>query len=68
MTAWNYETAIAELETLIHQLETGELPLEQVFQKFETATQHLQQCEAFLQQGQTQMTLQIETLTPPDSP
>ncbi|MGB0562840.1 MAG: exodeoxyribonuclease VII small subunit [Spirulinaceae cyanobacterium] len=61
-TDWNYEAAIAEIETVLAQLETGDLPLEAVFSQFETAVTQLQQCETFLSQGQARLDLLIETL------
>lgn len=60
---WNYEAAIAEIETIIAQLESGELPLETVFDQFEVAVAQLKQCEHFLNQGQERLDLLIETLT-----
>ncbi|MEM8638862.1 MAG: exodeoxyribonuclease VII small subunit [Cyanobacteria bacterium P01_G01_bin.54] len=59
---WNYETAIAEIETILSQLESGDLPLEAVFSQFETAVGQLKACEAFLNHGQTRLDLLIETL------
>ncbi|NEO27722.1 MAG: exodeoxyribonuclease VII small subunit [Kamptonema sp. SIO4C4] len=60
--SWNYEDAVSEVETIIQQLETGQLPLEEVFSQFEVAVQQLRHCETFLQQGQERMELLIETL------
>lgn len=60
---WNYETTVDQVETMIEQIETGELELAEVFQDFATAVQYLRQCEAFLAQRQKQMDLLIETLT-----
>ncbi|MEO1125274.1 MAG: exodeoxyribonuclease VII small subunit, partial [Cyanobacteria bacterium J06639_16] len=34
---WSYETAIAEVETIINRLEAGELPLAKIFEQFQTA-------------------------------
>lgn len=62
MAEWNYETAIAQVEAIIQQLETGNLPLEQVFSQFEIATAQLRDCEAFLAAGQQQINLVVETL------
>ncbi|OWY66996.1 exodeoxyribonuclease VII small subunit [cyanobacterium TDX16] len=61
-TTWKYETAVAEVESIISQIETGELELEQVFEQFTQAIEYLQQCEKFLQQRQQQVDLLIETL------
>lgn len=60
---WNYEAAVAQVETITAAIEAGELELEEVFQQFATAVEYLRQCEDFLQQRQQQMDLLIETLT-----
>ncbi len=62
MADWNYERAIAQVEAIIQELETGNLPLTAVFSQFETATEQLRDCEAFLAAGQHRMNLAIETL------
>ena len=31
---WNYETKVAEIETIISRIEAGELQLEEVFEQF----------------------------------
>lgn len=60
--SWNYEETVANVETIINQVESGKLELAQVFDKYATAVEYLQQCEAFLQERQQQMDLLIETL------
>ena len=59
---WNYETKVAEIETIISRIEAGELQLEEVFEQFATAVKSLRECESFLQQRQQQVDLTIETL------
>lgn len=59
---WNYEKAVAEVEKIIARIEAGELELEEVFDSFAVAVEHLRQCETFLQQRQQQVDLMIETL------
>lgn len=59
---WKYEAAVAEVESIISRIETGELELEEVFEQFTQAVEYLQQCENFLQQRQQQVNLLIETL------
>jgi exodeoxyribonuclease VII small subunit len=59
---WNYEEVMAELEEIIEQIESGSLPLEEVFEKFAIAVEYLRQCESFLNQGKERMGLLIETL------
>ncbi|NEO80806.1 exodeoxyribonuclease VII small subunit [Moorena sp. SIO4G3] len=60
---WNYEATVAKVETIIRQIETGELELAEVFDQFSAAVEYLHQCEYFLDQRQQQMDLLIETLT-----
>ncbi len=59
---WNYEATLRRIEVITNQLETGELPLAEVFDQFSEAVGALQQCDQFLQQKQQQASLLIETL------
>jgi len=59
---WNYEGAIASIEQAIDDLETGELPLAEVFGQFTQAVKQLQQCDQFLREKQSEAQLLIETL------
>lgn len=59
---WNYEATVAEVETIIEQIEAGELPLAEVFERYAAAVKYLNQCDSFLQERQQQMDLLIETL------
>ena len=59
---WNYEETVAKVEEIIRQVESGQLSLEEVFDKFAVAVELLDQCEAFLKQGQERMNLLIETI------
>lgn len=59
---WNYEATVAQVETIIKQVEAGKLELAEVFEQFAAAVQYLRQCEVFLQERQQQMDLLIETL------
>ncbi|MEM9923406.1 MAG: exodeoxyribonuclease VII small subunit [Cyanobacteria bacterium P01_D01_bin.50] len=59
---WNYETKVAEIETIISRIEAGELQLEEVFEQFGIAVKSLRECENFLQERQQQVDLMIETL------
>jgi exodeoxyribonuclease VII small subunit len=63
---WRYETAVAEVESIISQIESGELELEDVFEQFTQAVTYLKQCETFLTERQAQVDLLVETLE--DSP
>lgn len=59
---FNYEEKVAKVETIIEQIEGGELTLAEVFDRFSVALEDLQECEAFLAGGQQEMNLAIETL------
>jgi exodeoxyribonuclease VII small subunit len=59
---WHYEATVSEIETIIEQIERGELPLADVFDQFAIAVQQLRQCEGFLSRQQQQVDLLIETL------
>jgi exodeoxyribonuclease VII small subunit len=58
----NYEATVNQVESLISEIESGDLPLEQVFDKFAIAVEQLRSCEAFLNQGKARINLLIETL------
>ncbi len=60
---WNYEGAIARIETTVTDLEQGDLPLAEIFEQFEQAVTELRRCETFLSEKQQQATVLIETLT-----
>lgn len=59
---WSYEGTVAQVEAIVSQLETGELPLADVFDRFTAAVEQLRQCEAFLAEKQQQVDLLIEVL------
>ena len=61
---WNYETSVEQVEAIITNLETGDLPLVDIFEQFERAVTELKKCDNFLQEKQQQAQLLIETLTP----
>ncbi|OKH26819.1 exodeoxyribonuclease VII small subunit [Hydrococcus rivularis NIES-593] len=59
---WKYEETVAQVEKIIEQIESGSLPLEEVFEKFAIAIERLRECESFLAIGKERMNLLIETL------
>jgi exodeoxyribonuclease VII small subunit len=59
---WNYEQTVTQIEEIIEQIESGSLSLEEVFEKFAIAVEHLRECESFLAIGKERMNLLIETL------
>jgi exodeoxyribonuclease VII small subunit len=58
----NYEEMVARIESIIREIESGDMPLEQVFDEFAIAVEYLRDCEAFLSQGKERINLLIETL------
>ncbi|NJK62813.1 MAG: exodeoxyribonuclease VII small subunit [Synechococcaceae cyanobacterium SM2_3_1] len=65
---WRYESAIAEVETIIQRIESGELDLSEVIEQFQTAAHTLKQCDTFLTQKQNQVELIIEEISKPEIP
>ena len=59
---WSYEEAVATVEAIIADLESGRLPLADVLTQFEQAVQSLQRCETYLSEKRSQVDLLIETL------
>jgi len=59
---WNYEETVDRIEAIIDRVESGELPLEEVFEQFAVAVECLQECEGFLARGKDQMDLSIGLL------
>lgn len=62
---WRYEQTVTEIETIINQIEAGDLDLADVFDQFTRAVTYLQQCEAFLGDRQGQLDLLLEQLGDP---
>ncbi len=60
---WRYEAAIAEVESLIAQIESGELDLAEVVERFQQAAQTLKRCAEFLEQKRQQVEILIEELS-----
>lgn len=44
----NYESAIAELETIVSKLESGQLPLEHSLAAYQRGAELLKQCQSLL--------------------
>lgn len=60
---WRYEEAVATVEAIMADLESGRLPLAEVITQFEQAMESLQRCEAYLAEKRAQVDILIETLT-----
>ena len=58
----DFETALAELETLVEQLESGELPLEESLKAFEKGIALTRQCQEALKSAE----LKVKELTEND--
>ncbi len=59
---WSYEGTVQKIETIVAQIESGDLELAEVFEQFSEAVTYLNQCESFLNERQRQMDLLIENL------
>jgi exodeoxyribonuclease VII small subunit len=59
----SYEEAFEELESIVAQLEAGELLLEEALAKFERGQQLADHCSALLERAE----LKLRALTPDDS-
>jgi exodeoxyribonuclease VII small subunit len=52
-----FEAGIAELETVVKQLESGELPLEKALELFERGMQLSEKCRKQLEEAETRVEL-----------
>ncbi len=51
----SYEEAFQELETTVHQLESGELPLEEALELFERGQKLASRCSALLEKAELKL-------------
>jgi len=56
----DFETALAELETLVAQMEEGDLPLEDALRQFERGVTLTQQCQQALRQAEQKVEILME--------
>lgn len=56
----NFESAIAELETLVSQMESDKLPLEQSINAYKRGAELLQICQKFLSDAEQQVRILTE--------
>ena len=59
---FDYEKTVINIQDIIAEIESGQLTLEEVFEKFSVAVADLQKCEYFLTKSQQKIDLLIETL------
>jgi exodeoxyribonuclease VII small subunit len=52
-----FEDSLAELEDIVHQLEEGQLGLEEALASYEQGVKHLKHCYALLQQAERKIEL-----------
>ncbi|AOE50651.1 exodeoxyribonuclease VII small subunit [Kangiella sediminilitoris] len=56
----NFETQLEELESIVEQLETGELPLEESLKVFEKGVKLSRQCQQLLSEAEQKVTILME--------
>ena len=56
----NFESAIAELETLVSQMESHKLPLEQAINAYKRGAELLQICQKYLSDAEQQVRILTE--------
>lgn len=56
----NFETSMEELETIVKELEKGNLNLEDSIKKFEQGMKISKECNKFLEDAEKRITLLIE--------
>ncbi|MGB5210614.1 MAG: exodeoxyribonuclease VII small subunit [Gammaproteobacteria bacterium] len=56
----DFETALAELETLVAKMEEGDLPLEDALRQFERGVTLTQQCQQALRQAEQKVEILME--------
>jgi exodeoxyribonuclease VII small subunit len=57
----NFETAIEELETLVEEMEQGEISLEESLKKFERGIELTRTCQKALQEAEQKVQMLVET-------
>ena len=57
----NLEKSLADLETLVDELESGDLPLEKAMQKFEEGIKLTRQCQAALKEAEQKVEILVQS-------
>jgi exodeoxyribonuclease VII small subunit len=63
----NLEKALAELETLVDELESGDLPLEKAMKKFEEGIKLTRSCQAALREAEQKVEILLKNSAGEDS-
>jgi len=56
----NFEQSLAQLEALVSQLESGELPLDQALERFEQGVRLTRECQSALSTAQQKVQLLLQ--------
>jgi len=56
----NFETQLTELESIVEQLESGELPLEDALKIFEKGVKLSRQCQQLLSEAEQKVTILMD--------
>lgn len=59
--SFNLEQSIASLESLVDELESGDLPLEKALQKFEDGIKLTRQCQAALKEAEQKVSILMQS-------
>ena len=59
--SFNLEQSIASLESLVDELESGDLPLEKAMQKFEDGIKLTRQCQAALKEAEQKVSILMQS-------
>ena len=57
----NLEKSLADLESLVDELESGDLPLEKAMQKFEEGIKLTRQCQASLREAEQKVEILMQS-------
>ena len=57
----NLEKSIADLETLVDELESGDLPLEKAMKKFEEGIKLTRQCQTALKEAEQKVEVLVKS-------
>jgi exodeoxyribonuclease VII small subunit len=60
-TKFNLEKSLAELEALVDELETGDLPLEKAMKKFEDGIKLTRGCQAALKEAEQKVEVLLQS-------
>ncbi|MDA0679527.1 MAG: exodeoxyribonuclease VII small subunit [Proteobacteria bacterium] len=60
-TKFNLEKSLADLETLVEELESGDLPLDKAMKKFEEGIKLTRGCQAALKEAEQKVEILLKT-------